>query len=128
MSNRTRMLLYDFVARCIAVAFPAGMTLYHVPLFVSRSSEATLSGLCLFALFICMIPFWRKLRDVKKFLFEVSTPVLWLLIVGAFYFLSKIADEVISIGVAGCFGACLSSLILHIGKKKCFETEENEKL
>lgn len=118
MNNRTKRLLYDLLARVVAVAPPAAITLYHVPLFVSRSSEATLSGLSLFALFICMIPFWRKLKDIKKFLFNASTPVLWIIVVGVFYFLSKIADEVIVIGVAGCVGACASAWISHVGKKK----------
>ena len=126
MNNKTKLILCDLAARVVAVAPPAAMTLYHVPLFVNRSAGATLSGLSLLALFVCMIPFWRKLKDIKSFLFNASTPVLWIIVVGVFFFLSKIADEVISIGVAGCVGSCLSAVISHISKKKFGVVEGDE--
>lgn len=123
MNSKTKRHLYDFASRVAAVAPPAAMTLHYVPLFVNRSEGATLSGLCLFLLFVIMIPFWRKLKDIKKFLFNASTPVLWIIVVGVFYFLAKIADEAIGIGVAGCVGSCLSAWISHVGKKKCGDVE-----
>lgn len=128
MRNRTKLLLSDLAARVVAVLPPAIVTLHHVPLFVKRSSEATLSGLALFALFICMIPLWRKLKDIKNFLFNASTPVLWIIAIIVFWFLAKIADEVISIAVAGCFGSCISAVISHLAKKKYGERVGGENL
>ena len=128
MRNRTKLQLSDLVARIAAVLPPAIVTLHHVPLFVKRSSEATLSGLALFALFICMIPFWRKLKEIKNFLFNASTPVLWVVAIIVFWFLARIADEVISVAVAGLVGSCISAVISHLAKKKYAENTGGEGL
>lgn len=117
MKNGTKYKLYDIGARVLAVSPPAAVTLYHFPLFVTKSSDATLSGMALFALLICMIPFWRKIGEVKKFLFSASTPVLWLIAFGVFYFLGAIASTIVYISLAGLAGSCASALLMHFGKR-----------
>lgn len=118
MRTRNKLDLYDLGARVAAVAPPAATTLHYFPLFVDQSAGATFSGLSVFALFICMIPFWRKLGDMKKFLFSASTPVLWLIAVGVFYLLEEIANTVICISAAGLAGSCGSAVIMWIGKRR----------
>lgn len=126
MRSKTKYKLYDLGARAAAVLPPAAVTLYHFPLFVKESSGATFSGMALFALFICMIPFWRKIGDVKKFLFSASTPVLWMIVIGVFYMLAEIATAVISIGVAGLGGSCASAVLVQLGNHHVAQGEGSE--
>ena len=123
MKSKTKYKLYDLGARAAAVLPPAVVTLHHFPLFVKQSSGATFSGMALFALFICMIPFWRKIGDVKKFLFSASTPVLWLIVIGVFYLLAEIASAVISIGIAGLGGSCASAVLIQVGNRHATPNE-----
>ena len=117
MGNRIKSELYDLGARLIAVAPPAAVTWHHFPLFVKQSAGATVSGIGVFALLVCMIPFWRKIGDLKKFLFSASTPVLWLIAFGVFYLLAEIASAVISISLAGLGGSCASAVMVQLGQR-----------
>ena len=117
MSNSVKYKLYDVGARLVAVLPPAVVTLCHFPLFVAKSSDATFSGITLLMLLICMIPFWRKIGEMKKFLFSASTPVLWLICFGIFYFLAEIASTVVYISLAGLGGSCASAVLVRIGKR-----------
>ena len=126
MRSKTKYKLYDLGARAAAVLPPATVTLYHFPLFIKNSSGATFSGMALFALFICMIPFWRKIGEVKKFLFSASTPVLWMIVIGVFYMLAEIATAVISIGVAGLGGSCASAILVQLGNRHVAQGEGSE--
>ena len=117
MNSKGKYKLCDIGARLVAVIPPAAVTLHHFPLFVKQSSDATFSGVALFALLICMIPFWRKIGEVKKFLFSTSTPVLWAIALGSFYFLAEIASAVVHISLAGLGGSCGSAVLARLGKR-----------
>lgn len=117
MSNRMKALLLDLLARVVAVAPPAVVTLCQFPLWVNRSAGATVSGIGFFALMLCMIPFWRKAKDIKRFIADASTPELWLILLCVFLLLSQIADSVVYISIAGLAGSLGSMVVSGFGKR-----------
>lgn len=125
MTSKTKAILCDNGARLLAVAPPVAATLHQFPLFVQKSSGATFSGICMLMLLVCMIPFWKKLKNLKEYLFSASTPVLWLVALGAFVVISEIATSIVYISIAGLGGSLASVSVSALGRK--FQNQDGSK-
>ena len=109
MSNALKGFLLKKLALIIDVGVPLYVTCTQFPIWVNRSSEATVSGLfVVFALLSC-IPFIRR---IKAFLRSPSAPVVWAVMFIALAAINCIIDEAVFIAF---YGACanLIGAVLH---------------
>jgi len=126
MRSRTKYVLWDLGARLCATLPPLGATLYFFPLWVRESSGATFSGMTLVAIFVCMIPFWKKLVSGAKQLFETGMPVFWAILLGVLFLIRSILDQVLVIAIVGLGASLLSMLLCTLRNRYRTEDKEDE--
>ena len=107
LSNRVKYELLDITGRIIAALPPFFATLHYFPLWVEQSPGATLSGVAVLSFIVCMIPMWKKIANLKKYIFSASMPVFWIIMFALFYFLQEIASNIVMISLAGLAGSLL---------------------
>lgn len=113
MSNAFKGFLIKKLALLIDVGVPLAVTVSQFPVWVERSSEATVSGVfVVFALLSC-IPF---LRRIKAFLKSPSAPVVWTLLFFFLVALNSIIDEAVFIAF---YGACANLLGALLNRLAC---------
>ena len=109
--NITRGKVIKGAAVCIDVAAPLVATLSQFPVWVEKSSEATVSGLFLVFAFLSCIPFWKQ---IKQYIKSPSAIVVWAVFLVLFIAVRNIADEIIFVSMVGLasnlFGAGLYKL------------------
>jgi phosphatidylserine synthase len=104
MTNRTKGNIIKAGAVLLDVTVPLAATLTQFPIWVEKSSEATMSGLFLvFALLSC-IPF---IKQIKEFFKSPSVWVLWVVLLVLFVCLRYIIDEMVVV----CFFGALSNFV-----------------
>lgn len=108
MSDKLKYELLDFAARLCAVLPPLISTLCYFPVWIEQSPGATFSGMTLVIVFVCMIPFWRKIVGFAKNFTSTAMPVFWLVIFAIFMVLKEIVDKFIFISLFGLAGSLLS--------------------
>ena len=74
MTNRTKGNILKAIAVTIDVSVPLAATLTQFPLWVEKSSEATMSGLFLIFAFISCLPF---IKQIKAYFRSPSVWVVW---------------------------------------------------
>lgn len=109
-----RGTLLKCAALVIDVGVPAAATLSHLPLWVSRGSEATLSGLCLFLLVLSAVPL---LRHLGKMLASPSVFALWGIAFLLFAALRSVIDELVVISFFGFVANAVGALLYNIGDR-----------
>ena len=128
ISRRVKSEVLDVLGRMIAALPPFLMTLHYFPIWVEESPGATLSGVVILSFLVCMIPMWRKLGELKKMIFSASTPVLWIVLFGIFYFLESIAASIKMIALAGLVGSLVSlPIVLWRNKYRVPDGEKEDK-
>lgn len=85
-------------AVCLCVGAPLIATLTQFPLWIERSSEATVSGLCVVFALLSAVPLFKYF---KKLIESPSSPIMWGLILCFLYALRAIVDEMIVISFVG---------------------------
>ena len=102
MKNATKGKILKAVAIGIDVAAPLGATLSQFPIWVEKSSAATVSGLFLVFAFLSVIPFFNQ---IKNWLKSPSVPVLFTVLAIMAICLRNIIDQmVIIIGAVANWG------------------------
>ena len=90
------------LVKCLAVGIDVGApliaTLSQFPLWMERSSEATVSGLCVVFALLSAVPLFKYF---KKLIESPSAPIMWGLILCFLYALRAIVDEMIVISFVG---------------------------
>ena len=128
LSNKLKYESLDISARILSALPPFFTTLHYFPLWIEESPGATFSGVAVLSFIVCMVPMWRKVADLKKFIFSASMPVFWIIIFALFYFLAEIARSMIMISLAGLAGSLLSiPLILWRNKYRTQSPSESKK-
>lgn len=94
---------------------PLLAVLSYFPVWASRGSAEALSGFTLFLLLICVLPFYKKLREIFK---SPSVVLIWLLLFVLFFMLSKISDEMIVISFVGLTGNLIGSVFFRLGRNE----------
>lgn len=120
MTNATKGKLLCWLAIALDVGVPLAVTLTQFPIWVNRSSAATMSGLCLLLVVICCIPFFRQ---IKEYLKSPSAPVLWTALFLIFVMLEAIASEIKIVCFFGAVANYIGSLLYKHGKKLMEKTE-----
>lgn len=112
MTNAKRGWLLKKFALVIDVGVPLLVTCSQFPIWVERSSEATVSGLFLLFAIISCVPFIRR---IKEFLKAPSAPVVWGILFLFVYAMRSIIDEVFIVTFFGMASNFLGALIHKLG-------------
>ena len=118
MTNRTKGNILKAIAVTIDVSVPLAATLTQFPIWVEKSSEATMSGLFLIFAFLSCLPF---IKQIKAYFRSPSVWVVWVVLLVLFVCLRNIIDEMVVVfffgTVANVIGAGIYKLGNIIGNK-----------
>lgn len=113
MKNSTKGKLIKGLALGIDVSVPAIVTFMQFPVWIEKSSEATVSGMFVIFAAISCIPF---LKQIKEFTKSPSVPIVWLAGLVALAALRSIIDQAIMICAAGLIANLVGTGIYKIGE------------
>lgn len=113
MRNSTKGAIIKTVALGIDVGVPLVATLSQFPMWIAKSAEATMSGLCLILLVLSVIPFLKQLKEYFK---SPSAWVLWGAVFVVLFMLRSIIDQILVVAFAGFLANALGAVIYNIGK------------
>jgi len=127
MKNKTKGRIVKGAALTLDVGAPLIATICQFPVWIEKSSSATISGVFLVFAFLSCIPF---LNQIKTWLKSPSVPVLWCVFLVLFSLLRNIIDQMWIICLVGAISNCIGSLIYKAGnivgeKPDAVETEDN---
>lgn len=123
MTNRTKGNIIKAIAVTIDVTVPLAATLTQFPLWVEKSSEATMSGLFLMFALISCLPF---IKQIKEFFKSPSVWVLWVVLLVLFVCLRNIINEMIVVCFFGAVSNLVGSGIYKIGTVIGQKPQNNE--
>ena len=112
MTTKTKGTILKVSAITLDVGAPLAATLSQFPIWVERSSSATVSGLFLLFAFLSAIPFWRQLKSWLK---SPSAPILWIALVIFFVALRNIVDEMLLVCIVGAISNIIGAGLYKIG-------------
>jgi hypothetical protein len=113
MKSTTKGKVLKGFAITIDVAAPLAATFTQFPVWVDRSSEATVSGLfLLFALLSCL-PF---IKQIKAYFRSPAVWVVWLVLFVFFVCLRNIINEMLIVCFVGLIANCIGTIIWKLGK------------
>jgi hypothetical protein len=123
-STKGKILRYSATAICVGVPFSA--TLTQFPIWVEKSSDATMSGLFLVFAFISCLPFTNQIREYFK---SPAVWVVWTLMFTIFTLLRNIIDEMLVVCFFGMISNIIGVPIYRYGKKleEKIDNEDNSK-
>ena len=114
MTNSLKGKLIQWGAIAIDVGVPMAVTFTQLPVWVYRSSTATVSGLFVICALICSIP---MLRHGAPILRNPSAPVVWGILLAIFLGLNSIVDEMLYITGFGFGANIIGSIIYKVGER-----------
>lgn len=112
MTNKSKGAILKGVAVSVDVFVPLAATLTQFPLWIEKSSEATISGLFLVFSFISCLPF---LKQIKAYFHSPSVWVVWTILLALFVCLRNIIDEMIIVCFFGAIANVIGSGIYKLG-------------
>lgn len=107
------------VAVTVDVAVPLAATCTQFPVWIERSSEATVSGLFLVFAFISCLPFIKR---IKEYFRSPSSLAVWLILFLVLVCLNNIINEMLAVALAGLLSSCIGTVLWKVGE--AFEGEE----
>ncbi len=112
MKNATKGKIIKASAVAFDVAVPFVATLTQFPVWIDRSSSATVSGLFLIFAFLSTIPF---INQIKAFLKSPSVWIMWIVLLIVFIALRNIIDEMLVVCFAGAVSGLIGAGIYKVG-------------
>ena len=112
MSNRVKGKILKRLALALDVGVPLCVTLTYFPVWIDRSAGATFSGLSIFLVFLCCIPFYSQLRENFK---SPSVPMLWTILFVIFLLLENIVHEIKIVCLFGAISNYVGSILYKLG-------------
>ena len=112
MKNKTKGKVIKAAALTIDVGSPLIATLCLFPVWVDKSSSATVSGIFLVFAFLSCLPF---LNQIKAWLKSPSVPVLWCVFLVLFTLLRSIIEQMWFICLVGAISNAIGSILYKIG-------------
>ena len=98
MTRKTRGTIIKGAAIAIDVAVPLAATITQFPIWIEKSSEATVSGLFLLLAALSIIPFFKQ---ISAFIKSPSIWGVWIFAFVALTLLRNIIDEMLVVAFAG---------------------------
>ena len=112
MKNSTKGKIFKTSAVALDVSVPFIATLTQFPIWVERSSDATMSGLFLMLAFFSALPFIKQLKAYFK---SPSVWVVWTILLVFFICIRNIIDEMLIVSFAGAVANIIGAGIYKIG-------------
>ncbi len=106
----------------LCIAPPAVVTLCYFPLWVEKSSSATLSGLSLILILVSIIPIFRIL---KEHISSPSAPIIWILVCLFCFAFKSIIEQVLVISFVGAVSS-LAGMLAFWARDKGEKKQEKE--
>ena len=122
MSKRAKRSLLRAAAMLLCVGVPLAATLTQFPVWVVRSSEATVSGMFLMLSFLCALPF---LKQIRAYFASPSAALVWGVLLVLLALLRNIIDEVIFVCAFGAPANILGMFLFKIADAA--EKKDSEK-
>lgn len=112
MKNVTKGKVLKVTAIVVDVAAPFGATLSQFPVWVEKSSEATVSGLFLVCAFLSCIPFLRQINEYMK---SPAAVVMWAVFFVLFAALRNIIDQMVIVCFIGLLANGIGAILYKVG-------------
>ena len=113
MTNSVKGKIIKYCAIALCVGVPLAATLTQFPVWVYKSSEATMSGMFLMFAFISALPF---IKQIKAYFKSPAVWVVWTVLLVLLLLLRNIIDEMIIVCMAGAPANIIGMLIYKIGQ------------
>jgi hypothetical protein len=110
--------IFSILGLLFSTVPPLSAMISYFPVWAERGNTHVFCGFTLFLFFICVLPFYRRLKEIFK---SPSVTTVWFLIFLVFFMLSKIADEITVIAFIGFIGNLIGSLCYRIARGKSDE-------
>ena len=94
---------------------PLSAVLTYFPIWACRSKSDALCGFTLLLIMICVLPFYKRLREIFR---SPSVTVLWLCLFVLFFLLSRIAHEMTVISFVGLIGNLIGTVFFKLARGK----------
>jgi hypothetical protein len=114
VSDTTKGRVLKAIALAIDILAPLIATLTQFPIWINKSSEATVSGVVILLAFFSCIPL---LKHIKAFLKSPSIPIIWLVMFVMLTLLNSIIDQMIVVCFIGVISNTIGTIIYKIGEK-----------
>ena len=114
MTSKTKRRMLKVSGLAIDVTAPLITTLTQFPLWVEKSTAATISGLFLVFALLSIIPLFKWLRE--KFS-SPSIKLAWTVIFFVIYALRSIIDQMLIISCVGMISAYIGDIVYSLGDK-----------
>ena len=112
MTNRTKGNIIKASAVAIDVVTPLIATLTQFPVWVEKSSKATVSGLVLVFAFLSCLPF---IKQIKEYFKSPSIVIVWSVGLVLLVCLNNIINEMIVVCFAGLVSNAIGTGIYKVG-------------
>lgn len=113
MTRSTQGKIVKGAAFGIDVLAPLAATITQFPIWVERSSGATVSGLFLLFAMLSAIPFYKQIKEYMK---SPSAPIVWTVIFTFLILLRNIIDEMVIVCFVGMLANILGAGLYNLGK------------
>lgn len=114
MKPKTKGNILKSIAIGVDVLVPLAATFSQFPIWIERSSSATVSGVFLIFAFFSVLPFLKQIRTWLK---SPSVEVVWLIIFIMLLILKSIIQEMVIICFFGVLSNTIGAVLYRIGKK-----------
>lgn len=119
MKNKTKGAIIKGAALALDVGAPLAATLTQFPVWIEKSADATVSGLCLVFIVLSCLPF---LKQIKEYFKSPSSWVVFTVLFVMFLLIRNIIDQMLVVTLVGMsaniVGAGIYTIGRHIGEKE----------
>jgi phosphatidylserine synthase len=122
VTNKTKGKIIKAGPVTLDVAVPLIAILTQFPVWVEKSSEATVSGLFLLLAVVSCIPFWKQLKEYFK---SPSIWVVWIILLVVFICLRNIIDQMVIVCFFGTIANVIGAGVYKLGS--IIENKDQEK-
>lgn len=114
MNNRTKYIILSCAALSMSVLPPLIATVMQFPIWIEKSSEATVSGIALILIFFSCLPFYRAIINYFR---SPSAPVVWIVICVLMYIMKSIAEQMFVVACVGAVSNLIGVLFFRLRNK-----------
>lgn len=123
MTNKTKGIILQAASLAVSVGVPFVATIIQFPLFINKSAAATVSGLSVLILLVCIIPFAKHIKIAMR---SASIPFVWSFIAVGLFAIHSIVEEMIIVAVLGAISNWIGMVIYRAGEKYIKQKDEDQ--
>lgn len=114
MSKSTKGKIIKTIALILDVGGPLIATLICFPVWIERSTSATISGIAVFGILLSVIPVFKL---IKKKAWTPAAWLVWVMLSVFFLTLRSIIDEMAIVSVTGAISNVIGAFVYKLGEK-----------